>query len=212
MKEKYNSIKRKQVLRIVFVFIALCIFGSLVYSSIQVETSEELLLKYREEKDDFFRKSIKSPIVDKQSFEGLSYFAPNSDYKVKAFLQFTKDTQLISMPRTDGKESFYLAFAKANFKLNKKLYSLTLYKHPDENGNKPNLFLPFMDKTNGKTTYSGGRYLDIEMTNNETIIIDFNKAYNPFCVYNYQYTCPIPPKVNQLDIEIPAGEKVYLKQ
>jgi uncharacterized protein (DUF1684 family) len=211
MKEKYNSIKRKQVLRILFVLGALFIVGSLFFSGLRTESDADKLVKYREQKDEHFRKSIKSPILNKENFNGLSYFAPNSKYKVKAFLEFTKDTQLISMPRNDGKQSFYLAFAIASFKIDDKLYKVTLYKHPDENESKPTLFLPFYDKTNGSITYSGGRYLDLEMTNNTTMTIDFNYAYNPFCVYNYQYTCPIPPTDNFIDAPIEAGEKMYEK-
>ena len=113
------------------------------------------------------------------------------------------------MPRTDGKQSFYIAFATASFKIDKKLCTLVLYKYPDDVQSKPLLFVPFKDLSNGTSTYTGGRYLDLELTNNKTITIDFNKAYNPFCVYNYQYTCPIPPKENFLDVAIDAGEKIY---
>jgi len=209
MKEKYNSIRRKQVLRIIFVLVAIGIVASLLLSSIKVSKPSDGIVKYREQKDEHFRKSIKSPIKNKESFTGLSYFDYSEKYRVTAYLTFTKDTQVISMPRTDGKQSFYIAFATASFKIDNKLYTLKLYKYPDDVQSKPLLFLPFRDLSNGVTTYSGGRYLDLELTNNKTITIDFNKAYNPFCVYNYQYTCPIPPEENSLDIEINAGEKLY---
>lgn len=211
MKAKYYSIKRKQVLRGLFVLGALFIIGSLFFSGLKVESDEDILLKYREQKDEHFRKSIKSPITDKEHFNGLSYFEPNSKYKVKAYLEFTQDTLLISMPRNDGKQSFYLAFAIASFKIDQKLHKVMLYKLPEENESKPTLFLPFYDKTNGSATYNGGRFLDLDMTNNKTMTIDFNYAYNPFCVYNYQYTCPIPPRRNFIDTEINAGEKLFDK-
>jgi uncharacterized protein (DUF1684 family) len=209
MKEKYNSIRRKQVLRIIFVLVTIGIVASLLLSSIKVNKPSDGIAKYREQKDEHFRKSIKSPIKNKESFTGLSYFDYSEKYRVTAYLTFTKDTQAISMPRTDGKQSFYIAFATASFKIDNKLCTLKLYQYPDDVQSKPLLFLPFRDLSNGITTYSGGRYLDLELTNNKTITIDFNKAYNPFCVYNYQYTCPIPPSENTLDIEINAGEKSY---
>lgn len=209
MKEKYNSLKRKQVLRIIFVLGALCIVASLILSSIHVDTHAEISTKYREQKDDNFRKSIKSPIKDKDSFGGLNYFPYSEKYRVNAFVTFTNDTQLISMPRTDGKRSFYTAFAKASFKIDGKLQTLMMYRYPDDVQNKPLLFIPFFDATNGNETYGGGRYMDVELKNNKSIIIDFNYAYNPFCVYNYQYTCPIPPAGNKLTVAIPAGEKAY---
>lgn len=209
MKEKYNSIKRKQALRIVFILGALGIVVSLLLSSIKVDKPKDIVEKYREQKNDHFRKSIKSPIKDKESFTGLSYFDYSEKYKIKAFITFTQDTQVVSMLRTDGKRSFYIAFAKASFKIDNKLQTLTLYKYPDDIQNKPLLFVPFYDASNGSTTYKGGRYLDVELSSNKTIILDFNYAYNPFCVYNYQYTCPIVPKENALDVAINAGEKSY---
>lgn len=212
MKEKYNSIRRKQALRIVFILTAIGIVVSLLLSSIKVDKPSDILEKYREQKNDHFRKSIKSPIKDKETFTGLVYFDYAEKYKVKAFITFTQDTQVVSMLRTDGKQSFYLAFAKATFKIDDKLQTLMLYRYPDDNQNKPILFVPFTDASNGTTTYKGGRYLDVELSNNKTIVLDFNYAYNPFCVYNYQYTCPMPPKDNALTIEINAGEKLYTKE
>jgi uncharacterized protein (DUF1684 family) len=212
MKEKYNSLKRKQILRIIFVLGALCIVASLILSSINVDTNAEISAKYREQKDDNFRKSIKSPIKDKDNFGGLNYFPYSDKYRVNAFITFTNDTQLVSIPRTDGKRSFYNAFAKASFKIDGQLQTLMMYRYPDDIQNKPMLFIPFFDASNGNDTYSGGRYLDVELKNNKSIIIDFNYAYNPFCVYNYQYTCPIPPAENKLNAPILAGEKVFTQE
>ena len=209
MKEKYNSIKRKQILRIIFVLGALSIVATLIISSINVDTHSGISIKYREQKDDNFRKSIKSPIKDKDNFGGLNYFPYSEKYRVNAFVTFTNDTQLISMPRTDGKRSFYTAFAKASFKIDGQLQTLMMYRYPDDLQNKPMLFVPFFDASNSDKTYGGGRYLDVELNNNKSIIIDFNYAYNPFCVYNYQYTCPITPAENKLTVPIPAGEKTY---
>lgn len=58
-----------------------------------------------------------------------------------------------------------------------------------------------------RETYGGGRYIDLNIPAGKTIIIDFNKAYSPSCAYNYNYSCPIPPKENDLDIAITAGVK-----
>ena len=75
------------------------------------------------------------------------------------------------------------------------------------------LFIPFTDATNGNETYEGGRYIDILITDisNNTVVIDFNKAYNPYCCYATGYHCPIPPKENALSVTINAGEKKYTK-
>jgi len=73
------------------------------------------------------------------------------------------------------------------------------------------LFLPFTDQTNASETYAGGRYIDLktkDFTNNQ-VVIDFNKAYNPYCAYGGGYACPKPPDENKLDIKLEAGEKVF---
>ena len=69
------------------------------------------------------------------------------------------------------------------------------------------LFIPFKDKTNGKETYGGGRYIDAEILTGYRMILDFNTAYFPICAYNDQLVCILPPKENMFDIEIRAGER-----
>ena len=72
------------------------------------------------------------------------------------------------------------------------------------------LFLIFADQTNGDETYGAGRFLSVDLPNpDSTIYIDFNKAYNPPCAFTKYATCPLPPKQNQLPIEVTAGEKNY---
>jgi uncharacterized protein (DUF1684 family) len=96
-----------------------------------------------------------------------------------------------------------------------KEYKLTVYQYMkllnDEKYAKY-LFLPFADLTNGKQTYIGGRFIDLEIPDNDDLVIDFNKAYNPLCAYgNPKYSCPIPPVENQLKVKIKAGVKTYKK-
>ena len=72
-------------------------------------------------------------------------------------------------------------------------------------------WLPFTDATSNIETYGGGRYLDIELREDGFAVVDFNKASNPFCVYNpYDYNCAIPPASNRLPFRMPAGEKKAL--
>ena len=74
--------------------------------------------------------------------------------------------------------------------------------------NKGKLFFCFLDRTNEVSTYAGGRYIDIDFDNAKRIELDFNKSYNPFCVYDKKFSCPIPSKRNYIDIKIEAGEKI----
>jgi uncharacterized protein (DUF1684 family) len=73
------------------------------------------------------------------------------------------------------------------------------------------LFLPFIDQTNGEETYGGGRYVDLRIPEGDTLIIDFNKAYNPYCAYNKKYSCPLVPAVNELKTSVTAGVKAFRK-
>ena len=73
------------------------------------------------------------------------------------------------------------------------------------------LFLPFTDSTNGNETYEAGRYIDLKMTDiaGNSVIIDFNKSYNPYCAYKSGYQCPVPPAENHLKTWVRAGEKKF---
>ena len=71
------------------------------------------------------------------------------------------------------------------------------------------LFLPFFDKTSGVSTYGGGRYIDLSYPLADSVLIDFNKAYNPYCAYNPKYACALVPAVNTLSVAVEAGEKRF---
>jgi hypothetical protein len=75
---------------------------------------------------------------------------------------------------------------------------------------KGKLFLAFADATSAVETYGAGRYLDVEAVRGaNSILLDFNKAYNPYCAYNDSYSCPFPPRENLLEVAIKSGEKNY---
>lgn len=157
------------------------------------------------------------PKKDLQSFKSLDFFPIDKKYEVEANLQFTPNSPIIEMQTTTSEIQLYRVFAIANFKLDGKNFKLNLYQS-QELLNNPEyldyLFLPFNDLSNRKTTYGGGRFIDIRLPskNAKNIKIDFNKAYNPYCAYSHRFSCPIPPKENNLDIEILAGVKAYKKE
>ena len=207
MKVNFNQIRFSTIIYIGIVVALLFMGFSLIMSNIK-DSYNEKVKDYRKQKDDYFKSSAGSPINDKGSFEGLNYFEPDKKYQVKADISLLDDTIPLTMHRSDGKKDSYIRFALATFILEGKEYSLVLLQH--ENEQEPNvLFLPFADKTNGETSYGGGRYIDLKYKNTPKITIDFNFAYNPYCAYNYKYSCPIPPKENYLDVTILAGEKAY---
>jgi uncharacterized protein (DUF1684 family) len=72
------------------------------------------------------------------------------------------------------------------------------------------LFLAFADKTSAVESYGSGRYLEVKKQPGAgSMVLDFNKAYNPYCAYVDGYSCPFPPKENTLDVFVRAGEKNY---
>lgn len=106
----------------------------------------------------------------------------------------------------------YLIYARADFELNGKKGFLNVYisKRSAESGRKKGvLFIPFYNETSGDETYGGGRYLVLDIPNNDELVLDFNMAYNPYCVYNPDHSCPIPPRENYLDFKVEVGELMY---
>ncbi|ARS36422.1 DUF1684 domain-containing protein [Pontibacter actiniarum] len=168
------------------------------------------LLKEREEKDLSFRSRANTPFDDegRRAFKNLVYYEPDLAYRVKARVEKLAQQDTLLMPLTNGSYEPYLRYGVAAFELQDKPYKLTLYKKLSEE--KDQLFVPFTDKTNGFETYGGGRFMDVPFEEgNETVMLDFNRAYSPFCAYNPDYVCPVPPKDNRLDIAVPVGEKTY---
>lgn len=168
--------------------------------------------KERQEKNLSFRSS-NSPLeeADRLKFDSLRYFTPAMRFVVDADYEEFKQPQTVQMPMNTGGSEPYLKFAKATFTMEGKQNSLIMYLRV--NTTDSSLFVPFTDKTNGTYTYEAGRFLDIPKPEPgaTTVTLDFNKAYNPFCVYNYNYTCPLPPPENRLAVSVEAGEMSYTK-
>jgi uncharacterized protein (DUF1684 family) len=155
-------------------------------------------------------------VVKGEDRKYLHFFAPDESYKVMASFEKIYDAQGFSMPTSTTKMQQYYRYGKVSFKINSRLCQLFIYQSKDlmltkEYANY--LFIPFTDATNGGETYEGGRYIDLTTADivNNTILIDFNKAYNPYCCYVSGYSCPVPPKENALEVSIQAGEKKYTK-
>ncbi len=160
-----------------------------------------------------FIKETRSPLKE-EDLKHLHFFEADSLYNVIAKVELLTNQKVFKMPTYDGTSKEFIRYASVKFTLGKKELQLTLYKNIALAINpayKHLLFLPFTDKTNQKTTYGGGRYIDLNLFDikNGLLNIDFNKAYNPYCAYSDGYRCPVPPEENDLPIEILAGEKLY---
>lgn len=163
------------------------------------------VLASRQKKDNFMRTSADSPIQDKGAFKGLSYFEPDASFRVLARLEPfpTGQSQKLVVHLTDGSEEVYEKYAHANFTLGGQACRLLVLKFDG------NLTVLFQDATSGKDTYGGGRYIDIEPNTvaDNQVVLDFNTAYNPYCAYNPDYACPLPPPENKLPVAVKAGER-----
>ncbi|TGE14351.1 DUF1684 domain-containing protein [Hymenobacter elongatus] len=171
------------------------------------------VLKARREKNDSFRRAKDSPLSAEQrdQFDSLRYFLPDKAFRAAAQLERFATPDTIAMALTDGKADKYLRWGKATFELQQQRQQLVLFLKVNDADEEPELFVPFTDKTNGFDTYGGGRYLDVALPKDtdEEILLDFNATYNPFCAYNNEYACPVPPTENRLTIAIPVGEKSF---
>lgn len=167
---------------------------------------------YQEELNAEYQDPEKSPLEpqDLQAFKGLPFFPINEKYRIVARFVRTPGSKPFKMATSTDRLPVYEKYGEAHFELEGKNFVLPIYQSHALRAKeeyKDHLFAPFKDKTNGTESYGGGRYLDLRIPEGETIVIDFNKAYNPYCAYSSRYSCPVPPKENKLAIAIPAGVK-----
>ena len=163
-----------------------------------------------------FKDATKSPLKDKdrKDFKGLDFFKFDSTYVVNATLTRTPEEKPFQMKTTTQRMPVYVKYGVISFELKGETHQLSIYQNLDlmtQDGYKDYLFLPFLDLTNGDTTYGGGRYVEGRIPNDDKLVIDFNSAYNPYCAYNEKYSCPIVPRENYLDLKVEAGVKAFTK-
>ncbi len=190
----------------------ICLTAVLFFKSENLfsQTYEKSILDWQQELNASFIDEAQTPLSKKalKKFKGLDFFSVDSAYLIKALLVRTPNELPFNMPTTTERSPVYVKFGMVIFDFKGKAFNLPVYKSLtllDTDAMKDYLFLPFTDETNGVESYGGGRYLDLTVPKGDTILLDFNKAYNPYCAYNENYSCPIPPKENHISIEIRAG-------
>ena len=170
--------------------------------------------KFQSELNKSYADSLKSPLMkdDLKQFKGLDFYPIDEKYIVEAIFIRTKKEKSFKMKTTTSRTPIYKKYGELHFSIDGKELKLNVYQNVDlkkKPGYDDYLFLPFSDLTCGKDSYIGGRYIDMRIPNSEKVIVDFNQAYNPYCAYNYEYSCPIVPLENDLDIEILSGVKKF---
>ncbi|EMS33432.1 hypothetical protein C943_04310 [Mariniradius saccharolyticus AK6] len=148
------------------------------------QSYKKSIREFQEDLNKSFTDPEKSPLSKEkmEEFKGLPFFPIDEKYSVTAKLEWLPPSNPLRMRTSDDRLRAYDRFAKATFTLDGKEYTLILYsdrssRQKEESKNR--LFLPFTDQSNGTGTYGGGRYIDLEIPEGDTIVIDFNKAYNP---------------------------------
>ena len=167
------------------------------------------LADFRRAKDEFFGKDHDSPLTvqQRQLFTGLAYYQENPSLQFVLTIEALPEThrEVIQMMTSTGDSQPRLRWGTITFTVEGQSATLTVYR--DEDGGE--FFLPFADTTNGDETYGAGRYLDLVPLEHGRVLLDFNYAYSPYCAYNPQWSCPIPPAENRLKVSILAGEKNF---
>jgi uncharacterized protein (DUF1684 family) len=153
-----------------------------------------------------------SPLTteDLAVFKTLDFYPANENFFVIAKFVRTKKEKPFEMKTSTDRKPLYVKYGEVLFMIDGKELKLNVYKNIElskKPGYKDYLFLPFSDLTSGNESYVGGKYIDLRIPKGDTIVIDFNTSYNPYCAYNHKYSCPKVPLENDLNIEIKAGVK-----
>lgn len=172
----------------------------------------EEIESYRTQKDAYFKNSPRTPLTtkDQQTFKELTYFPVQPKFAIKLRLIQYDVPDTIYISATDGSKKQALRYGYFKFQLDNRTNKLFVYNFIDGQSMHENyLFIPFLDPTNGISTYGGGRFLDLQEIETQEYLVDFNLAYNPYCAYgDNSYICPMPPEENTLNTPITAGEKM----
>jgi uncharacterized protein (DUF1684 family) len=187
--------------------IVFCLTIALAACSQAPEDYATRIANERAAKDEVFRSGgSASPILPKdvESFLPLSYFPIDESYSVPAQLQPAAEQIRLQMPTSTGKLRETTRIGHLLFTLKGQPLKLTAFL---EDGSR-RLFVPFSDLTSGTETYQAGRYMNLDPTPTGIYVVDFNVAYHPYCYYNADFDCPLPPRENRLTVPVRAGERL----
>ncbi len=180
----------------------------------QEKFDKTVVEKFQKNLNAEFADASTSPLMaeDLAKFKSLDFYSINEKAFVVAQFTRTESEKPFKMPTTGTRKPLYVKYGEAHFHLEGKEFKLNIYRNIElskKEEYKDYLFLPFSDLTSGKESYIGGKYIDLKIPSGNTIVIDFNLSYNPYCAYSYKYSCPKVPLENDLAIEIKAGVKKF---
>lgn len=156
----------------------------------------------REDKYGIRFRDLESDLV--KNFKGIDRFPLDERWKISASFEEYNPPKKLFVPNVLGQITEELSPGAVVFEKDGKSYTVDAIDSEDK------LFLIIADETSGEETYGGGRFMYVDKPDStEKIVLDFNKAFNPPCVFTKYATCPLPPKENYLKLKIEAGEKNY---
>lgn len=169
----------------------------------------ERLRDHRAEKDEFLASHPQSPIPpgEREDFSGLRYFDLDPEYRVVARFERAHSPETVDLESTRGPAQPYDRVGVFGFELGGDHHTLVAFRVAGTES----LFVPFADETSGDETYKRGRYLDVDAVDAEgrdSVVLDFNLAYSPFCAYDDNFSCAVPPTENDLETPVRAGERI----
>jgi uncharacterized protein (DUF1684 family) len=190
-----------------FIFIA---FISFLHTAAAQKTYRDSILTYQQNYINTHE------VVTKNDRKFLHFYPVDENYRVIASFKRIIDEKGFDMNTSSGMKKKHFIYGLLTFKLHDSLLHLYVYQSAalmKQEKLKDYLFVPFGDATSGSESYGGGRYMEffIPDIKNNTVILDFNKAYNPYCAYTTGFNCPLPPMENLLKVAVPVGEKNYGK-
>jgi hypothetical protein len=171
-----------------------------------VETWKRALLRAREQKNILFRSDGDSPIGPRE-FAGLKYFDPDPGFRFETELHRSPVSGSVIMTTSKGTRQLFNAPGYFELPIEGRAVRLSAYQSAEREDQ--SIFVPFRDATSGSESYGAARYLDLEVEHDNSYVVDFNYAYNPYCAYSDAYACPLPPGENWLTVAIRAGERKY---
>jgi uncharacterized protein len=187
-----------------------------LYATLRADTRPDpmRLVAFRAARDRLFTEHPSSPVPQEKraTFRGVAYWRHDPALRFTAPLEPDPDAPPLDLPRSGEGAAFpHSRIGWVRFSVEGTPCRLAVYWLNDYAGG---IFIPFRDATSGSESYGGGRYLwdsakGVDLgSQGDALVIDFNYAYHPSCVYDPRWSCPLAPPENRLPVAIRAGERL----
>ncbi len=147
-----------------------------------------------------------------EEFKSLSYYPVDNDFRIEADFVAADFSRGVSLDTTSGGTATLDKAGIVRFTLEGRNYSMIVFKNndlPEFSDDAEQLFIPFKDATNGADTYEHGRYLPVDAPAGGKILLDFNRAMNPYSAFDEGYSSVIAPPDNYIEASVVSGERKY---